>query len=157
VAQIGLELTFVAALLCLAAIDLDRRLLPNTIVYPLAALGIVAAVLLRGGALVEHLLAGAGAFLFLLLPAVAYPEGMGMGDVKLAGAMGLFLGVAVIPALLVAFVSGALAGVAIVLREGVAARKKALPFGVFLALGGVTGVLAGPELVGLYREAFLVA
>ena len=155
--QIGLEATFVAALLCLAAIDLERRLLPNKIVYPLATLGIVAALLLPGRALVEHLLAGAGASVFLLLPAVAYPPGMGMGDVKLAGAMGLFLGVAVIPALLVAFVSGALAGVAILLREGLGARKKALPFGVFLALGGVTGVLAGPELSGLYREAFLVA
>jgi leader peptidase (prepilin peptidase) / N-methyltransferase len=157
VLEIGLEATFVAALLSLAAIDLERRLLPNKIVYPLAMLGVTAALLLPGRALVEHLLAGAGAFVFLLLPAVVYPEGMGMGDVKLAGAMGLFLGVSVIPALGVAFVSGALAGVAIVLREGVPARKKALPFGVFLALGGVTGVLAGPELVGLYREAFLVA
>jgi leader peptidase (prepilin peptidase)/N-methyltransferase len=155
-AETVLELIFAAALLSLAAIDIERRLLPNEIVCPLAALGIIAALVAPGGALVEHLLAGTGAFLFLFLPAVAYPAGMGMGDVKLAGAMGLFLGVAVIPALLVAFVGGALAGAAIMLRKGVAARKTALPFGVFLALGGLTGLLAGSELVALYRHAFLV-
>ena len=156
IAQTGLELTFVAALVSLATIDLERRILPNEVVYPLAALGVVAALVVPGGALVEHLLAGAGAFLFLFLPALACPEGIGMGDVKLAGAMGLFLGVAVIPALLVALVSSALAGLAIVLRDGLAARRRALPFGVFLALGGLAGVLVGRELVGLYADAFLV-
>jgi leader peptidase (prepilin peptidase)/N-methyltransferase len=80
---------------------------------------------------------------------------MGMGDVKLAGAMGLYLGLAVIPALLVALLGGALAGLAIVLREGVAARKATVPFGVFLALGGIVGVLAGQELIDLYDEAFV--
>jgi leader peptidase (prepilin peptidase)/N-methyltransferase len=156
IAQTGLELTFMAALVRLATIDLERRLLPNRIVYPLAALGILAALVVPGRRLVEHLLAGAGAFLFLFLPALAHPEGMGMGDVKLAGAMGVFLGAAVIPALFVALVSGALAGLAIVVRDGVAARKRALPFGVFLALGGITGAIAGPELVGLYTDAFPV-
>ena len=67
---------------------------------------------------------------------IAYPRGMGMGDVKLAGAMGLYLGLSVIPALLVAFLSGSLVGIVILAREGAAGRKKAVPFGVFLALGG---------------------
>ena len=80
---------------------------------------------------------------------------MGMGDVKLAGAMGLCLGAAVIPALLVAFLAGSIAGLVIVLRERPAARSATLPFGVFLALGGIAGVLAGPELIDLYHEAFL--
>ena len=157
IARTGLELAFVAALVTLAAIDVERRLLPNTIVYPLAILGIVATLPLGGGVLVEHLVAGAGAFVFLLVPAIAYPEGLGMGDAKLAGAMGLYLGLAVVPALLVAFVSGTLAGAAIVLRDGLAARKRALPFGVFLALGGLTGAVAGPELIRLYHDAFLAA
>jgi leader peptidase (prepilin peptidase)/N-methyltransferase len=139
-----LELPFVAALIALAGIDLDHKLLPNRIVYPMAAYGVVATLLVDRGDVVEHLVAGAGAFAFLLAAALAYPRGMGMGDVKLAGAMGLYLGV-----------TGSIAGVAIMAREGAAARKKAVPFGVFLAVGGIVGVLAGPELVDVYKTNFL--
>jgi leader peptidase (prepilin peptidase)/N-methyltransferase len=150
-----LELPFVAALIALAAIDFDHKLLPNKIVYPLAAYGVIATLLVDQDDLVENLIAGAGAFLFLLVAVIAYPRGMGMGDVKLAGAMGLYLGLSVIPALLVAFLSGSLVGVVIIAREGAAGRKKAVPFGVFLALGGIVGVLAGPELIDLYESNFL--
>jgi leader peptidase (prepilin peptidase) / N-methyltransferase len=150
-----LELPFVAALIALAGIDLDHKLLPNKIVYPLAAYGVIATLLVDRDDLVENLVSGAGAFAFLLAAVIAYPRGMGMGDVKLAGAMGLYLGAAVIPALLVAFLSGSVVGIAILAREGAAARKKAIPFGVFLALGGIVGVLAGPELIDLYESAFL--
>jgi leader peptidase (prepilin peptidase)/N-methyltransferase len=150
-----LELPFVAALIALAAIDFDHKLLPNKIVYPLAAYGVIATLLVDQGDLVENLIAGAGAFLFLLVAVIAYPRGMGMGDVKLAGAMGLYLGLSVIPALLVAFLSGSLVGIVIIAREGAAGRKKAVPFGVFLALGGIVGVLAGPELIDLYETNFL--
>jgi leader peptidase (prepilin peptidase)/N-methyltransferase len=150
-----LELPFVAALIALAGIDLDHKLLPNRIVYPMAAYGVIATLLVDRGDLVENLAAGAGAFVFLLAAVLAYPRGMGMGDVKLAGAMGLYLGSAVIPALLTAFLSGSVVGLAIIAREGAAARKKAVPFGVFLAIGGIVGVLAGPELVDAYRSHFL--
>jgi len=150
-----LELPFVAALIALAAIDFDHKLLPNKIVYPLAAYGVIATLLVDQDDLVENLIAGAGAFLFMLVAVIAYPRGMGMGDVKLAGAMGLYLGLSVIPALLVAFLSGSLVGVVIIAREGAAGRKKAVPFGVFLALGGIVGVLAGPELIDLYESNFL--
>jgi leader peptidase (prepilin peptidase)/N-methyltransferase len=150
-----LELPFVAALIALAAIDFDHKLLPNKIVYPLAAYGVIATLLVDRDDLVENLIAGAGAFTFLLLAVIAYPRGMGMGDVKLAGAMGLYLGLSVIPALLTAFLTGCVVGVAIIAREGAAGRKKAVPFGVFLALGGIVGVLAGPELIDLYESNFL--
>jgi leader peptidase (prepilin peptidase) / N-methyltransferase len=150
-----LELPFVAALIALAGIDYDHKLLPNRIVYPLAGYGLIATVLVERDDLVEHVVAGAGAFAFLLAAVIAYPRGMGMGDVKLAGAMGLFLGLSVIPALLVAFLAGSVVGLAILAREGAAGRKKAIPFGVFLALGGVVGVLAGPELIDLYENNFL--
>jgi leader peptidase (prepilin peptidase)/N-methyltransferase len=150
-----LELPFVAALIALAGIDLDHKLLPNRIVYPMAAYGVIATLLVDRGDLVEHLVAGAAAFAFLLAAALAYPRGMGMGDVKLAGAMGLYLGVAVIPALLTAFLTGSIVGIAMIAREGAAARKKAVPFGVFLAIGGIVGVLAGPELVDVYKTNFL--
>jgi leader peptidase (prepilin peptidase) / N-methyltransferase len=155
VTWIALYLPLMAALIALAAIDVERRLLPNRLVYPLAVWGFAATLVLNRDDLSEHLIAGAGAFVFLLVPALAYPAGMGMGDVKLAGAMGLYLGVAVIPALLVALLSGALVGFGMMLREGAAARKKTLPFGVFLALGALVGVLGGGELIEVYEDAFL--
>jgi leader peptidase (prepilin peptidase) / N-methyltransferase len=150
-----LELPFVAALIALAGIDLDHKLLPNKIVYPMAVYGVAATALVETGDLVEHLIAGAGAFAFLLAAVIAYPRGMGMGDVKLGGTMGLYLGLSVIPAFLVAFLSGTIVGLGIIAREGAGARKKAVPFGVFLALGGIVGVLAGKELIDLYDSTFL--
>ncbi len=90
------------------------------------------------GSLPERLAAAAGAGGVLFLAALAYPGGMGMGDVKLAAAMGLFLGVEVIPAMLIALLAGSAVGIVMIARHGVAARKRAIPFGPFLALGGVT-------------------
>ena len=150
-----LELPFVACLIALAGIDLDHRLLPNRIVYPMAVWGVIATALTDAGELPEHLIAGAAAFSFLLIAALAYPAGMGMGDVKLAGVMGLYLGLSIAPALLAAFLSGTVVGVVILAREGASARKKAVPFGIFLAFGGLVGVLAGPELVDLYSDNLL--
>ena len=150
-----LELPFVAALIALAAIDFDHKLLPNKIVYPLAAYGVIATLLVDRDDLLENLIAGAGAFAFLLAAVIAYPRGMGMGDVKLGGAMGLYLGLSIVPALLAAFLSGSIVGIAIIAREGAEGRKKAVPFGVFLALGGIVGVLAGPELIDVYESNFL--
>src|SRR5918997_1860929 len=118
-----LELPLVAALIALAAIDFDHKLLPNKIVYPLAAYGLIATLLVDRDDLVENLIAGAGAFAFLLAAVIAYPRGMGMGDVKLGGAMGLYLGLSIVPGLLVAFLSGTLVGLVIIAREGAAARK----------------------------------
>jgi leader peptidase (prepilin peptidase)/N-methyltransferase len=150
-----LELPFVACLIALAGIDLDERLLPNRIVYPMAAYGLVMSAVIDFGEFPEHLIAGSGAFLFLLVAVLVYPAGMGMGDVKLAGTMGLYLGLSVVPALMISFLLGTLVGLGILAREGVEARKKAVPFGVFLALGGIAGVLAGPELIDAYESNFL--
>jgi len=80
---------------------------------------------------------------------------MGMGDVKLAGVMGLYLGLSVLPAMAVAFLTGTVVGLGVIARAGLAARKSALPFGPFLAIGGLVGLLAGPELVDLYADRFL--
>jgi leader peptidase (prepilin peptidase) / N-methyltransferase len=80
---------------------------------------------------------------------------MGMGDVKLAGVMGLFLGSAVAPALLVALLSGSVVGVALMARKGVAdGRRTAIPFGPWLALGGLVGLFAGDAVVGWYLASF---
>ena len=91
----------------------------------------------------------------LLVFALAYPRGMGMGDVKLAAVMGLYLGSAVAPALLIAVLAGTLVGGGVILSYGTGARKVAVPFGPFLALGGVIALLVGPELIGWYLNAFV--
>jgi leader peptidase (prepilin peptidase)/N-methyltransferase len=149
------QLPFAAMLVAVAAIDLDHHIVPNKILIPAAAWGVISAALVRLSDLPELLAWGAGAFAFLLIAALIYPAGMGMGDVKLAGVMGLYLGSSVVPALLAAFLTGSVYGIAVMARHGAAARKRGVPFAPFLALGGVVGLMLGPELVDWYRSSFL--
>jgi leader peptidase (prepilin peptidase)/N-methyltransferase len=79
---------------------------------------------------------------------------MGLGDVKLAAVMGLFLGRDVAVAIVVALLVGSAVGLALIARRGAAARKQAIPFGPFLALGSVVGLLAGGSLTDLYLRTF---
>jgi len=154
-AALALGLVFVAVLAAITLTDMEQRVIPNAIllVGSLIGLGIVAATDPAG--LPERAGAAVGAGGFLLLFALIYPRGMGMGDVKLAAAMGLFLGVSVIPALFVGIVLGALAGFAMMLRYGTEARKHAVPFGPFLAIGGVVGLLAGSQMIDFYLDLFV--
>ena len=153
--ELALELPFAAMLIAVAGIDLEHRIVPNKILLPAAIWGIGGAALIRTGDLPELLIAGAAAFVVLLLAALAYPAGMGMGDVKLVGVMGLFLGYSVAPAMFIAFIAGSLVGVGMLMRHGSKARKMGVPFGPFLALGGLIALLAGPELIDLYSDRFL--
>jgi leader peptidase (prepilin peptidase) / N-methyltransferase len=153
--ELLLELPFVTLLLAVAAVDLEHRIVPNRLLLPAAAYVVVASAALRPARLPELALAGAAAFASLLAIALAWPGGLGMGDVKLAGVMGLYLGGAVAPALLAAFGCGAAAGAALVVRRGWVARRARLPFAPFLALGGLVGLLRGAELVELYADAAL--
>lgn len=154
-AEPALLAPFTALLIAVTAIDLEHRIIPNRLLAPALAYGVVAGSLIDPGAMPERLVAGAGAFGLLLVAALACPQGMGMGDVKLAGVMGLYLGPYVAPALFAAFLTATVVGVAIMLREGAGARKKGVPFGPFLALGGVVAVLAGPQIIGLGQDLFL--
>ena len=149
------ELPFAAMLIAVAGIDLEHRIIPNKVMLPSAVFAVAAAIALRPDDLVELGIAGVGAFLVFLLAALAYPSGMGMGDVKLAGVMGLFLGAAVIPALFVAFLSGTIVGIAVIAKHGASGRKQGVPFGPFLALGGLVGLLFGTDLLDLYTRTFL--
>jgi leader peptidase (prepilin peptidase) / N-methyltransferase len=153
-ADLALELPFAAVLIAVAAIDLDHRIVPNKVLLPAAVWAIGAGALVAPGELPERLLAGAIAFAVLLAILLPYPKGLGMGDVKLAGVMGLYLGVPVAVAVSVAFFLGSLVGGVMMVREGSAARKRALPFAPFLALGGIVALLVGPELLSLYTERF---
>ncbi|HEX8051986.1 MAG TPA: prepilin peptidase [Thermoleophilaceae bacterium] len=150
-----LELPFAAMLITVAGIDLEHRIIPNKIVVPMAVFGIGATAVVRSDFLVEALIGGAAAFTFMFLIALVHPKGMGMGDVKLAGVMGIFLGLSVVPALVLGFLTGSLVGVAVIARYGAAGRKRGVPFAPFLALGGLVALVAGSELVDLYVKNFL--
>jgi len=153
--HVWLGLALVSVLVPVAFIDLDHRIIPNAIVLPgaVAAIAIVAAT--EPSELSEHLIADAAAAGFLLLAVLAYPRGMGMGDVKLAGVLGLYLGRSVGPAMLFALLLGTIVGVVIIARKGAAeGRKTAVPFGPFLALGGLVGLFFGPDIVDWYLDSF---
>lgn len=148
--SLAMDAPFVALLLAASVVDVRRRVIPNRLVVVGVAWALGSACVAKPEALPELALAGCGAFLALLVPALIRPAALGMGDVKLAGVMGLSLGASVAPALVVAFLAGAVAGVAVVALRGLEARKSALPFAPFLAVGGVVGLVAGPALIGLY-------
>ena len=154
-AELALGLVFVAVLAAVTLTDLEQRIIPNAILLVGAAIGIAIVVATDPSSLPERAIAAAGAGGFLLAALLLHPRGMGMGDVKLAAVMGLFLGSSVAPALLVALAAGALVGMGMILSQGAEARKRAIPFGPFLALGGVVGLLVGPELLDLYLDTFV--
>lgn len=152
--EIALGLVFVSALVAITITDLERKIIPNKILLVAAVLGVAIAAISDPGSLPERAAAAVAAGGLLFLAAMAYPRGMGLGDVKLAAVMGLFLGRNVGAALLVALLAGSLVGLAIMAREGAAARKRGIPFGPFLAFGGVVGLLAGGELTDWYLGTF---
>lgn len=149
-AEAVIGLVFVAMLAVVTLTDLERRIIPNKVLIVGAVLCLAIAAPTDPGGLPERAIAAIAAGGFFFLAALAYPKGMGLGDVKLAATMGLFLGRAVAPAILAALLLGSLVGLALLARHGSAARKMAIPFGPFLALGGVIGLLAGDQLLDLY-------
>lgn len=152
--EIALGLVFDTMLVAVTLTDLEQRIIPNKILLVAAIAAAAIAAVADPGSLPERAIAAAAAGGLLFLAALAYPRGMGLGDVKLAATMGLFLGRNVAPAILVALLAGSLVGLAMIAREGAAARKKAIPFGPFLALGGVVGLLAGDQFVDWYLSTF---
>ncbi|MDQ6608096.1 MAG: prepilin peptidase [Actinomycetota bacterium] len=149
--DIVLGLVLVAILVPIALIDLDRRIIPNKITVPAALSAVAIGLALQPSRVPEQLIAGAVAGGFLLLFALAFPRGMGMGDVKLAAVLGLFLGRSVAVAILGGVLAGTVIGLGIMAKVGVEkGRKTAVPFGPFLALGGIIGLLLGPTLVHWY-------
>ncbi|MDQ2632056.1 MAG: prepilin peptidase [Actinomycetota bacterium] len=152
--EVALGLIFVTMLLAVTLTDLERRVIPNKILAVAALLGVAVVAVFDAGSLPERAAAAAGAGGLFFLAALAYPRGMGLGDVKLAATMGLFLGRDVAPAILVGLLAGSIVGLALIARHGAAARKQAIPFGPFLALGGLVGLLAGEQLIAWYLGVF---
>jgi leader peptidase (prepilin peptidase)/N-methyltransferase len=150
-----LGLVLVLLLVPITLIDLDYQIIPNklTLIGAVAAVALVLAT--RSSDLTEHLIAAAAAGGFLLVAALVYPAGMGMGDVKLAGMLGLFLGRAVGPAMMCALFTGSVVGIAIMVVKGAKeGRKTRLPFGPWLAVGGLVGLFAGDAIVDWYLGSF---
>jgi leader peptidase (prepilin peptidase) / N-methyltransferase len=152
--EIAIGLVFVATLVAITLTDIDLRVIPNKILVAAAIIGLALVIATDPSSLPERAIAALAAGGVLFVAALAYPRGMGLGDVKLAAVMGLFLGRNVAAALLVALLAGSAVGLAIIAREGGEARKRAIPFGPFLALGGVVGLLAGDPMVEWYLNTF---
>lgn len=150
VAEVAIDLVFLTMLAAVTLTDLERRIIPNKILLAGAILCLAIAAPTDPGGLPERAIAAGAAGGLLFLVVLAYPAGMGLGDVKLTAAMGLFLGRAVAPAILIALLAGSLVGLALIARHGSRARKMAIPFGPFLALGGVVAMLVGNQLIDLY-------
>lgn len=134
-----------------ALIDIELRIIPNRITGPAALVAIALGLALAPGSEPQRLLWAALAGGFLLIAALASPSGMGMGDVKLLAVMGLCLGRPVMIALFVALLGSVVAGLVLARRRGIAAaRKTALPFGPYLALGGIVAAVAGERLINAW-------
>ena len=142
-------LVLISTLISLAVIDLEHGLLPNVIVGPAALAGLALSILANPAGWWTYPLSAivvAGALLGL---ALIYPSGMGMGDVKMGGMLGAFLG----PYAALAVFLGALLGAAtggLLMAAGKMQRRSALPFGLFMAVGGIISLFAGPQLWELY-------
>ena len=135
-------------LVAVAVVDVERRIVPNRIVVPAGAIVLVAQTIRDPS--VEWLLAGLAAGVALLLAALAYPAGMGMGDVKLAAFLGVWLGWDVVVAVFVATFAAFVPAIVLLALHGSAGRKIGIPFAPFLALGGVVGLFAGDALLEWY-------
>jgi prepilin signal peptidase PulO-like enzyme (type II secretory pathway) len=142
-----LAVLFVGVLTAISVVDVEERRVPNVLVLPATAIALLTQGLLHGDRFVESLVAGLGAALFFLTALVVSRNSVGMGDAKLALLIGVVLGQDVVTALFVAGIAGALAGLAVIARSGLGARKRTIPFAPFLALGGVAGLLLGDPAI----------
>jgi leader peptidase (prepilin peptidase) / N-methyltransferase len=145
---------FVSVLVVLSAIDVEHRILPDKIVLPSAAVVLAAQLALHPERAVEWVGAALAASLFLFLALLAYPRGMGMGDVKLCLLLGAMLGWSVAVGLMVGMLAALVPAVVLLARHGSAARKMGIPFGPFLALGAVVALFAGGRLLDAYLGTF---
>jgi leader peptidase (prepilin peptidase) / N-methyltransferase len=139
-----LDVSLVALLGIVTLSDLRTRLVPDLALMASLAVALPTCVLSDPGGVPGRLLAGVGAGGFLLVAALARPDGMGLGDVKLAGVLGVHLGAGVLEAMLMAFAAGSIAGLVLLARHGWSARRRTIPFAPFLALGAVAALATQP-------------
>jgi leader peptidase (prepilin peptidase)/N-methyltransferase len=143
---------FCAVLVTVSATDLSHRIVPNVVVLPATVVVLVAMTALHPSA--EWALGAFGASLFLFLAALAYPQGLGMGDVKLALLLGAMLGRTVPVALMLGMIAALVPSIVLLARHGSAARKMGIPFAPFLAFGGIVALFFGDAVLDAYLGAF---
>jgi leader peptidase (prepilin peptidase)/N-methyltransferase len=143
---------FCAVLVAITATDITHRIVPNRIVLPAAAVVLVAQTALSPSP--EWALGAVGAAGFLLVAAIAYPAGMGMGDVKLALLLGAMLGRLVGVGLMLGMFAALVPSAVLFARHGAAARKMGIPFAPFLAFGAVVALFVGKPLLDAYFSTF---
>ena len=152
--QVALGLVLVLVLVPITLIDFDHQIIPNKITLPAALSALVIGAITDPAYLPTQLIGGLAGASFLLVFVLAYPRGMGMGDVKLAGVLGLFLGVSVAVAIMAGVLLGTVVGAGVMARVGVTqGRKTKMPFGPFLAAGGLLALFAGPAIMHWYLHA----
>jgi leader peptidase (prepilin peptidase)/N-methyltransferase len=144
-------LVLISTLIVLAVIDLEHRLLPNVIVGPAALAGLILSILTNPAGWWIYPLCALAVASALLVLALAIPGGMGMGDVKMGGMLGAFLGPYAALAVFLGAVIGAVSG-GVLMAFGKVQRRSHLPFGLFMAIGGVISLFVGPQLWGLYTN-----
>jgi leader peptidase (prepilin peptidase) / N-methyltransferase len=147
----GVEAFFCATLVALTVTDLERRIVPNRIVLPAAAAVLIARTAIDPS--VEWAIASLGCALALLLFALAYPGGLGMGDVKLALLLGAALGTTVVVGVMLGMVAALIPSAYLLARHGKAARKMAIPLAPFLAAGALVALFAGHEILNAYLRS----
>ncbi|MDQ2910325.1 MAG: prepilin peptidase [Actinomycetota bacterium] len=143
---------FCVVLVAVTATDLTHRIVPNRIVLPAAAIVLAAQTVLEPSP--EWALGALAASGFLLIAALAYPAGMGMGDVKLALLLGAMLGRLVGVGLMLGMLAALLPSIVLLARHGSAARKMGIPFAPFLAVGALIALFAGDSLLHAYLSTF---
>ncbi|MGZ6728043.1 MAG: prepilin peptidase [Gaiellaceae bacterium] len=143
---------FCVVLVVLSAIDLEHRIVPNRIVVPAAAIVLLSQTAIHRSP--EWTLGALGASGFLFIAALAYPAGMGMGDVKLALLLGAMLGRLVAVGLMLGMLAALVPSVVLLARHGSAARKMGIPFAPFLAFGAVVALFIGKRLLNAYFGTF---
>jgi len=151
-ARIALGLILVTALVPITFIDLEVKRIPNWITGPAAIALLIAGTALDLSGQPERLIAAAIVVAPFLLLTLVLSRHMGMGDVKLMGVLGLALGKALAPGLFIAFLTGTIVGVGLMAKYGSAARRMQVPFGPFLALGGLIAWAVGDDLVDSYWD-----
>jgi leader peptidase (prepilin peptidase) / N-methyltransferase len=148
----GLAAAFCAVLVVLSSIDAQHRIVPNRIVLPSAAVALVAHTAIDPSLewVAWALIAAGGLFLVVL----AYPKGLGMGDVKLGLLLGAMLGASVTVALMLGLFAALVPSAVLVSRHGAAARKMGVPLVPFLSLGAVVALFFGDALLDAYLGLF---
>ncbi len=152
--ELGIMSFYFCLLIIILVIDLERRLILNKIVYPAAAIALIIAVFMSDPGLISVLIGGAVGLTIMFLVALVYRGGIGWGDVKMAGLVGLLTGFPlVLVSLFLAVVGGGLTAAVLLLLK-IKKRRESIPFGPFLSLATMLTLLWGKSILDWYLQLF---